>query len=194
MPRRRCWNCGNSDCEDQFIPGPVRERACKTLCYQCGDYGHVGRDCPKRIEDANLQKPEYVKQLAQRCGWRLRPAGSGRNGYDHNNKTMFLVNDDGVKIDLYLGTMTVKTTLDHPVRGRNQMFRSGFHNEGKLKEILNDPRVHTGVGYRTEAGGTWLCHTCPGNNRRKNKAEFSKSQWSKRSKKKTIRCKVCLAA
>lgn len=54
---------------------------------------------------------------------------------------------DGVKLDWYFTTATVKTALDHPSRGRTQMFRKHV-NPGLYRNILENPRVHTNQGYQ----------------------------------------------
>ena len=45
------------------------------------------------------------------------------------------------------GTLTVGTALVHPRQGKTQLFRRRVN--GKLLEsIFENPRVHTGVGYK----------------------------------------------
>ena len=189
MPRR-CVKCGDADCEEQYKRGPIRERACETVCYVCGEFGHIGKDCPEFSPDEEMKHWRYILGIANDCGWKTRDnAGANADGYDPNNNTLFLENDDGIKVDIYVGTMTIKTCINHPVRGRNQMFRPGYYSKDRLKKILDDPRVHTGVGYRSEAGATWICREC---NQRKPRSAFSKNQWRKRSKG-GIRCENCLS-
>lgn len=52
-----------------------------------------------------------------------------------------------VKMDFYYTTGTVKTVLDHPSSGTNQLFRAKLTPE-KFVDILKDPRAHTNQGYR----------------------------------------------
>jgi hypothetical protein len=198
MCGRGCVNCGDMKCE--YIGH--NERCPKEIkCYACGEYGHIGRDCDVhsvvvRFSGPDLANWEYIARVAQAHGWTMRRAGASLRGYDENNKTLFLLNREGVKIDIYTGTMTVKTTLNHPVRGPNQMFRPpGYHNEKKLVEILQDPRVHSGVGFRSEAQGTWLCRDCPADDCRRERGEFTKSQWRNRSKSRGMKivCRACQA-
>lgn len=44
---------------------------------------------------------------------------------------------------------TVSTDLLHPKQGKNQLFRKGL-TESEVKQILKNPRQHTGKGYRTK--------------------------------------------
>ena len=188
----RCLKCGDANCEEKYKRGPVRKRACDYVCYECGESGHIAKDCDKLSTDENLKDWRHIAMIARGCDWKLRPAGASRDGYDANNKTLFLINDDGIKVDIYIGTMTIKTCMNHPVRGKNSLFRPGYYSEGRLEHILKDPRVHTGVGYRSEAGATWICRECPKGKQRRPRSAFSKSQWHKRNKGK-IRCADCLS-
>lgn len=52
-----------------------------------------------------------------------------------------------VKLDLYYTTGTVKTVLDHPTSGRNQLFRAQVTPE-QYRAVLENPRAHTDQGYR----------------------------------------------
>jgi hypothetical protein len=52
-----------------------------------------------------------------------------------------------VKLDFYYTTGTIKTVLDHPTSGRNQLFRALVTPE-QYKAVLDNPRVHTDQGYR----------------------------------------------
>ena len=55
-----------------------------------------------------------------------------------------------IKLDWYFTTATIKTSMDHPKRGRTQMFGSRVTPEMYI-EILLNPRAHTDVRYRTRA-------------------------------------------
>lgn len=50
------------------------------------------------------------------------------------------------RINIYLSTGTVATCLDHPVKGKTQLFRKRVTIR-QLNEIFRNPRVHTGKGY-----------------------------------------------
>jgi len=48
---------------------------------------------------------------------------------------------------LVYGTITVATIMNHPNIGKNQLFRK-VNTISQLEEIFDNPRVHTGNGYR----------------------------------------------
>ena len=52
-----------------------------------------------------------------------------------------------VKLDWYYTTATVKTILDHPTTGKNELFRNTVNPE-QFAQIMTNPRVHSGRGYR----------------------------------------------
>ena len=170
--RRRCYGCGQRGCP--YIDSG--EKCPDILCYECNEFGHKGKECREREDDASLTDPDWLRDFADSFGWFPRDAQSSVNGYNARNKTLFLINDQGIKIDVYTSTGTIKTIMDHPSRGPNQMFRPGFHSRAKLQEILEDPRVHTGFGYRTERQGQWKCRECAN---WKLRGDFSRSQWQR---------------
>ncbi|GMH34316.1 hypothetical protein BSKO_02150 [Bryopsis sp. KO-2023] len=59
---------------------------------------------------------------------------------------------DGVKMDYYPTTGTTKTSMDHPTQGNTQMFRRNL-DEGEFRQVLDNPRQHTDVGYQTKQSG-----------------------------------------
>lgn len=50
------------------------------------------------------------------------------------------------RVNVYYGKMTVGTIVDHPVRGRTQLFRNKVTWE-ELEDIFKNPRAHTAKGY-----------------------------------------------
>lgn len=42
---------------------------------------------------------------------------------------------------------TVATSLNHPTKGKNQLYRKNL-TESEVREILKNPRIHTKKGYR----------------------------------------------
>jgi hypothetical protein len=52
-------------------------------------------------------------------------------------------------LDWYFTTATIKTSMDHPTKGKTQMFGSKVTPEVYAKVLL-DPRSHTNVRYRTK--------------------------------------------
>ena len=53
---------------------------------------------------------------------------------------------DGVKLDWYFTTGTVKTSMDHPQKGKTQLFGAKVKPE-VYGEVMFDPRAHTNVRY-----------------------------------------------
>jgi hypothetical protein len=51
-------------------------------------------------------------------------------------------------MDFYYTTATVKTVLNHPTTGVNQLFRKCRASREIFQEILRNPRTHSGIGYR----------------------------------------------
>lgn len=50
------------------------------------------------------------------------------------------------QINVWFTKMTVGTSLNHPTKGKTQLFRRHV-GKGELKEIFDNPRVHTNKGY-----------------------------------------------
>lgn len=56
---------------------------------------------------------------------------------------------NSTRINVYYTTGTIGTSLNHPRRGKSQLFRRGIKTLDQLKTIFSNPRVHTGGGYYT---------------------------------------------
>lgn len=54
---------------------------------------------------------------------------------------------DDVRINVYTTKMTVGTCLTHPKKGKTQLFRKNVDEE-LLEKIFENPRIHSGRGYR----------------------------------------------
>lgn len=69
---------------------------------------------------------------------------------DHTKFYMrFARNDEYV--DVWYSKMTVGTVINHPKKGRTQMFRRNVSSK-ELLDIFTDPRTHTGKGYYKRYG------------------------------------------
>jgi hypothetical protein len=53
---------------------------------------------------------------------------------------------DGVRINIYLTKGTVSTSMNHPTKGKTQLFRKNITQQ-QLARIFKNPRLHTGQGY-----------------------------------------------
>ncbi|OEU18269.1 hypothetical protein FRACYDRAFT_183600, partial [Fragilariopsis cylindrus CCMP1102] len=51
------------------------------------------------------------------------------------------------RINIYYSTRTIGTALDHPSQGKTQLFRRKCTVED-LKKIFQNPRSHSGKGYK----------------------------------------------
>jgi len=68
------------------------------------------------------------------------------NSKNAGRMATYLSEDERVKVHVYLRTRTVATQLDHPRRGKTQLFRRDVSIED-LRRIFGDPREHTSKGY-----------------------------------------------
>lgn len=57
-----------------------------------------------------------------------------------------------VRINIYLTRATVGTCLNHPKKGKTQLFRRHCFLDD-IKEIFKNPRMHTVSGYRKKKDG-----------------------------------------
>lgn len=51
------------------------------------------------------------------------------------------------RINVYYTTGTVGTCLNHPKKGKTQLFRRGVSSLEQLEEMFENQRLHTGDGY-----------------------------------------------
>lgn len=71
------------------------------------------------------------------------------NRIDYQEKIgLISYSDEQTRINIYLSKMTVATCLNHPKKGKTQLFRKNVTKE-MLSEIFEYPRKHTGKGYYT---------------------------------------------
>ena len=64
---------------------------------------------------------------------------------------------DTTRINVYYTTGTVGTCLNHPTKGKTQLFRRNIVTLEQLEAIFRNPRKHTGQGYytRNNASQEW---------------------------------------
>ena len=55
---------------------------------------------------------------------------------------------DESRINIYITKMTVATCINHPKKGKTQLFRRNVSLQ-ELKKIFKRPRIHTNKGYYT---------------------------------------------
>jgi len=96
--------------------------------------------------------PKYcswdVKELASDSGWTELPT----HPQDEDRMMRFFSGKhEGVTVNVNLHTGTVATSLEHPFKGTTQLYRGQRNTLGQLEEVFDNPRVHTGSGYKTRA-------------------------------------------
>lgn len=95
---------------------------------------------------------EEIKRLASNRDWSMiddQPKTSMvsfEKSFDYSTKP--------VRINVYYKKestvrnlcLTISTAMDHPTKGKTQLFRKNQNNSSFIK-LLNNPRLHTGKGY-----------------------------------------------
>ena len=87
-----------------------------------------------------------IHKMAKQSGWELHDyqADIGMVSF---KKT---IDGNPARINIYLTKMTVGTCINHPKKGKTQLFRKRV-NSDLMKKIFANPRVHTPHGYRTKS-------------------------------------------
>ncbi len=83
----------------------------------------------------------YILKLAKDNGWEFIA--------DQPENYMVSFYKNGTRINVWYTKMTVATCLNHPTKGKTQLFRKHV-NQALMNEIFKKPRVHTKLGYRTK--------------------------------------------
>jgi len=87
----------------------------------------------------NLSKYVYeMADMGRKYGWRVIDW--------QGNLGMLSMWRDEVRLNIYTSTMTVGTCLNHPKKGKTQLFRKNV-TQAELTAIYKKPRVHTNKGY-----------------------------------------------
>jgi hypothetical protein len=64
-------------------------------------------------------------------------------------------------LNVYYTRGGVMTVLDHPTQGKSELWRSNAYDSvTTLGAILQNPRLHTGLGYRKHADRNYACCVC----------------------------------
>lgn len=121
----------------------------------------------------SLPRPQEIKLIATKYGYIERR--------DEVSKTLFFKNSrqrqHPTLINVFYTTGGIMTKLSHPRSGYNSLWRSDAYNSKEmLDEFFENPRIHTGKGYRRASGATRGCIKC---GMQKYKSDFSKNQWRK---------------
>jgi len=116
-------------------------------------FAHTGRDSLiPSTPRYNMLRPNYAGQHVSSqlypdptvFGWKFTGSAEESRVEFFEKK---MDTGDVVKLDFYYTTATIKTVLDHPTRGSNQLFRAQVTSK-QYVDIMKNPRAHTGQGYR----------------------------------------------
>lgn len=132
--------------------------------------------------------PSEIIALAKRKGFiESRPEVSSTLFFQESSPQFSM---PPVRINVYHTTRCVLTHLNHPTQGTNELWRSdAYQTLEDLEQFFDNPRLHTGKGYRRAKDAIRGCVKC-GNF--KKRGEFSKKQWDKGPD--ANKCKDCVAA
>lgn len=81
---------------------------------------------------------EEITNLAKQYGWRLL--------IHQPHNLMVSYKKDDARINIYYTKMTVATCINHPKKGKTQLFRRRV-SAVLLEKIFANPRIHTRRGY-----------------------------------------------
>lgn len=92
-------------------------------------------NAPPKVK-ANMR---FVLKCMQTAHWQFL-------NYHPNNYVLNLYRD-GVRMNVYLSTMTIQTAMNHPKKGKTQLNSKGL-TQGQVADVFINPRLHTnGKGY-----------------------------------------------
>ena len=85
---------------------------------------------------------EQIKKLAEKHRWQL---------IDHQENIKMLsfyklLGGSPARLNVYYSKMTVGTVINHPIKGKTQLFRKHV-TMVELEKIFIHPRLHTQKGY-----------------------------------------------
>lgn len=117
--------------------------------------------------------PEVIKIIAVEYGYEERR--------DEASSTLFFkdasTTHNPTLINIFYTSGGVMTKLSHPTSGYNQLWRSNAYDSvDSLAAIFENPRVHTGKGYRKAGNAVRGCVKC---GLEKKRGDFSNNQWRK---------------
>ena len=127
----------------------------------------------RRGGNTSLPSPEVIKMIALEYNYEERR--------DEASSTLFFKDTSTAHnptlINVFYTTGGVMTKLSHPRSGYNQLWRANAYDcVTSLAAIFENPRVHTGKGYRHAGNAVRGCVKC---GQEKKRGEFSNNQWRK---------------
>lgn len=140
------------------------------------------------MSDPSTPTPAEIIGLADECGYMKRRS--------EVSATLFFIETDPphgmppCRINIYYTTRSIMTYLNHPSAGSNELWRSNAYEDlDELRDFFENPRIHTGKGYRNANKAVRGCVKC---GEMKKRTDFSKNQWTKGPD--ANKCKDCAAA
>ena len=133
----------------------------------------VVQEEPARQGNTSLPSPDVIKIIALEYSYEERR--------DEASSTLFFkdtsTTHNPTLINVFYTTGGVMTKLRHPSSGYNQLWRrNAYDSVASLAAIFENPRVHTGKGYRNAGNAVRGCVKC---GEEKKRADFSNNQWRK---------------
>jgi len=120
--------------------------------------------------------PLEIKALAEDYGYVERRAECSSTLFFREDQPE-QKNGQPILINVFYTTRGIMTKLPHPKQGYNEMWRrSAYDSLESLAILFENPRTHTGKGYRQAKDAVSGCAKC-GDQKKKN--EYTPSQWSK---------------
>jgi hypothetical protein len=139
------------------------------------------------MSSSNNPTPSEIIALAKRKGFIESRSEVSSTLFFEESSPQFSM--PPVRIHVYYTTRCVLTHLNHPTQGTNELWRSdAYQTLQDLEEIFDNPRLHTGKGYRRAKDAVRGCVKC---GTFKKRGEFSKKQWDKGPD--ANKCKDCVA-
>lgn len=168
----KCFNCG----EGGHVARECPNSALGPRCYNCDQHGHLASQCGAC--DPAIMDPNAVATVAQQAGLTMRQ-GSGPG--------VLCYEKDGLMYDIFFPSRAVKISS---ADGSSDFKQQGYSSADSLLRILGRSR-QMGGGQR--GGGEDARFTCTSCALDKPKLDFSRAQWAKRSSG-SARCEACVGA
>jgi hypothetical protein len=95
-----------------------------------------------------MMTERMLKLMAKKHGWEF-------HDIQHNISMISFVKEvggDAARINVYMTKMTVSTAINHPKKGKTQLFRKRV-GRNLMEQIFENPRVHTDKGYQRRGAG-----------------------------------------
>lgn len=135
-----------------------------------------------------IPQPSEIIAVATSMGYKeRRPEVSSTLFFEERNPSHDM---PPVLLNIYYTTRSIMTYLNHPTQGTNELWRSNAYQDiEELKTFLENPRRHSGKGYRNKNKAVRGCAQC---GEFKERMQFSRNQWIVKGPD-FNKCKDCIA-